>query len=144
MNEIINCIQVTDTIATSGQPTKEQFKRIADNGFDVVINLAMHNRGALKKEDKIVTQNGMIYYHIPILWEQPSKERLQIFLQTLKMLQEQGKKVFIHCILNHRVSVFIYHYKKSILKQNDAKLIAPKDFVPNEIWQAFIELDVNV
>jgi protein tyrosine phosphatase (PTP) superfamily phosphohydrolase (DUF442 family) len=142
VKNILNYIKVSNTISTSGQPTKEQFKTIAKEGFDVVINLAMHNRGALKEEDKIVSKNNMIYYHIPITWEKPEIERLNLFLATLKMLQKQNKKVFIHCIKNYRVSVFIYIYKKHILKDKNSKLIAPKGYEPNEAWKKIMKVKI--
>jgi protein tyrosine phosphatase (PTP) superfamily phosphohydrolase (DUF442 family) len=139
MKQILNYIPITDTIATAGQPTKKQFKTIAQNGYEVVINLAMHNRGALKEEDKIVTKNGMLYFHIPIIWEKPSIERLKVFLSLLESLQKQNKKVFIHCIMNYRASVFVYKYKQTVLKDKHAKLIAPKAFKPNKVWRAIIK-----
>ncbi|MCW8839217.1 MAG: protein tyrosine phosphatase family protein [Thiovulaceae bacterium] len=139
MKSILNYIKVSDNISTSGQPTKKQFKIIAENKFDVVINLAMHNKGALKKEDKIVSKNGMIYIHIPITWKAPEIDRLELFLQLLKTLQKEKKKVFIHCIMNYRASVFIYLYKKLILNQQDAEIIAPKEFKPKKVWKKLIK-----
>lgn len=81
IQSILNYIEINDNISTSGQPTKAQFELIAKNGFDIVINLAMHNRGALKEEDKIVSKNGMLYLHIPITWDSPEVERLELFLK---------------------------------------------------------------
>lgn len=144
MKSILNYIQVTDNISTSGQPTKKEFKHIAKNNFDVVINLAMHNKGALKKEDKIVSKLGILYIHIPITWKKPEINRLKTFLLLLKTLEEENKKVFIHCIMNHRVSAFIYQYKKSILNQEDVTLIAPKDFKPNKVWKELMQMEINI
>ena len=144
ITSITNFIKVDENISTSGQPTKKQFKKIAKEGFDVVINLAMHNKGALQDEDKIVSKNGMIYIHIPITWKKPEPDRLPMFLKLLESLQKENKKVFIHCIKNHRVSVFIYHYKKSILKQENVELIAPEDFKPNKVWVKVLQADLKV
>jgi hypothetical protein len=36
---ILNYYQVTDTIASSGQPTDDQFNGIAEGGYDDIINL---------------------------------------------------------------------------------------------------------
>lgn len=141
MESILNYIKVNDNISTSGQPTKKQFKMIAENGFDVVINLAMHNKGALKEEDKIVSKNEMIYIHIPITWKNPELDRLQLFMHLLKTLQDEKKKVFIHCIMNYRASAFIFQYKKLILNQADAKLIAPKEFKPKKVWKKLMEIE---
>ncbi len=140
MKSIKNYIKVSKNISTSGQPNKEEFEIIALNGFDVVINLSMHNKGALNKEDKIVSKNEMIYIHIPITWKKPEKKRLKLFLSLLETLEKENKKVFIHCILNHRVSAFMYLYKKIVLKQENATLIAPKDFEPNKVWKKLIDI----
>ena len=139
----MNYIKINKNISTSGRLEKEQIKLVAKKGFDVIINLAMHNKGALPKEDKIVTKNKMIYIHIPITWKNPEISRLKLFLNILKTLQKNNKKVFIHCIKNYRVSVFIYQYKKTILKQKDLEFKAPKRFKPNKKWQKIIDLDIK-
>ena len=143
MDSILNYIQIDDNISTAGQPTKKQFKIIAENNFDIVINLAMHNKGALKEEDKIVSKSGMLYIHIPITWKTPEIERLKIFLNLLKVLQQENKKVFIHCIMNYRASAFIYQYKRFILKQTNIELIAPKKFKPNKVWKKLMQMDLK-
>ena len=140
IKSIINYIKISKSISTAGQPNKEEFDIVALNGFDVVINLAMHNKGALKREDKIVSKNGMMYIHIPITWKSPEKDRLELFLSLLETLEKNNKKVFIHCIKNYRVSVFIYIYKKIILKQEDVKLIAPKGYKPNKVWKKLMKI----
>ena len=115
---------------------KKQFKKIAQKDFEVVINLAIVDYPlALKNEDKIVSKFGMTYIHIPISWESPELDRLELFIQILKTLQIEKKKVFIHCIKNYRVSVFIYLYKKLILKQRNVKLISPKEYSPTDVWK---------
>ncbi|MEA3512727.1 MAG: phosphatase [Campylobacterota bacterium] len=141
MKDILNYIKVNKHIATAGQPRKKQFKKIAKKDFDVVINLAiLDHPKALKDEDKIVSKLVMSYIHIPISWEKPEIDKLELFLYILSTLQKQKKKVFIHCIKNYRVSVFIYHYKKIVLKQKDTRLIAPKDFKPNKVWKEIIDI----
>ncbi len=141
MKDIKNYIKVNDKISTAGQPTKKQFKKIKKAGFDVVINLATCNlsRGAIKEEDKIVSSLGMSYLHIPITWEKPELDRMKLFLIVLEALQKENKKVFIHCIMNYRVSVFIYKYKQYILNEKNVKLIAPKDFKPNKKWRKILK-----
>lgn len=143
MKNIKNFIQINEHIATAGQPTKKEFKTIAQAGYDVVLNLSMHNKGALKEEDKIVSKNGMLYIHIPITWKEPELDRFLFALDTLKLLQRQQKKVFVHCIMNWRVSILIYQYKKSILYKKNVKLKAPKDFKPNKQWKKIINLNIK-
>ena len=137
-----NYIKINDQISTAGQPTKEEFALIAKEGFEVVINLAMHNRGAFKKEDKIVSKNGMMYIHLPITWKTPEVDRLKLFLKLLESLEKENKKIFIHCIMNYRVSVFMYLYKKFVWKASDDTLIAPAEYEPNEVWQEILNINM--
>ena len=41
--EVLNFYQMTDNIAIGGQPTVSQLSQIADAGYSVVVNLAMHD-----------------------------------------------------------------------------------------------------
>ena len=138
MKKILNYIKVNKQISTAGQPTKKQFETIAKEGFDVVINLSMHNKGALKEEDKIVSKNGMMYIHLPITWKSPELDRLELFLKLLETLEKENKKVFIHCIKNYRVSIFMHVYKKTVWKDKNTSFVSPMDYVPNKIWKSII------
>ena len=141
--DILNYIKINNQISTAGQPTKEEFELIAKEGFEVVINLAMHNKGALKKEDKIVSKNGMMYIHLPITWKAPEINRLKLFLKLLESLEKENKKIFIHCIMNYRASVFMYMYKKFVGKEKNIKFIAPSEYEPNEVWQEILNMDLE-
>lgn len=138
-----NYIKINEQIATSGQPTNKQFKKIAKDGFEVVINLAMHNKGALKEEDKIVSKNGMVYIHLPITWKDPERDRLKLFLKLLETFEKENKKILVHCIMNYRASVFMHLYKKFVWKEKNPKFIAPKEYKPNKIWKRVLRLDVK-
>ena len=55
MEDIYNFLQLSDSIATSGQPTTEQFSAIKDSGYKIVINLALQtSSNALPDEKQIV------------------------------------------------------------------------------------------
>ena len=140
---ILNYIKINDQISTAGQPTKEEFKQIAIEGFEVVINLAMHNKGALKKEDKIVSKNGMMYIHIPITWKGPEVDRVKLFLTLLESLEKEHKKIFIHCIMNYRASVLMHLYKKFVWKEKDMEFIAPTEYEPDEVWQEILDMELE-
>jgi hypothetical protein len=81
----------------------------------------------------------MDYYHIPVSWDNPESNSLNLFLYILQELQKENKKVFVHCAKNYRVAMFIYCYKKNVLKDTNAKLVAPDNFIPNEIWNSFLQ-----
>ncbi len=81
---------------------------------------------------------GISYFHIPVSWESPEVEKLKLFFEIIKSLYRK-KKILVHCVKNYRASVFVYKFQTKILK-NGAKFIAPKEFVPNEVWKKFKDM----
>lgn len=142
MNEIYNYLQLSENLSSSGMPTAEQMKEVADAGVKVVINLAVKTSpGALADEDQIVTSLGMEYIHIPVEWEDPTRQNLEDFFHVMDMHRNQ--KVHVHCQANYRATAFITLYRvlRQGWKQEDAipsmeKIWSPEDF---PVWQKFIE-----
>lgn len=140
LSEIINFLQISDKLATAGQPTIKQFRAIADADYETVINLALPTSdGAIANESQIVQSLGMEYIAIPVNWESPTMADLDKFLQTMEQRQQQ--KIFVHCAKNMRVSAFVYLYRRLRLNHNDGQAIADlhKIWQPNETWQNFID-----
>ena len=87
MKNILNYIKINELISTSGQPKIEEFDLINNEGFEVVINLALCNASnAIENEDKVVTNLGMSYFHIPVDFENPKPSDLKLFLNTMQAL----------------------------------------------------------
>lgn len=144
MSEILNYIKINELISTSGQPKIEQFEEIANEGFEAVINLALHNSSnAIENEDKIVTSLGMSYFHIPVSFEEPKLSDLKLFLNTLQALG--ANKVWIHCAKNYRVSAFMYVYHKYVLNTpfEEVDLSMFNKWSPDETWQALIKVEFD-
>ncbi len=119
MEKIRNFVQLTENIGTAGQPTADQFPIIAENGYKHVINLGMPDHSdALQNEGEIVSALGMNYIHIPVPFDNPSREHVRLFCRILSQLEKD--KVFIHCIMNYRVSAFMYHYLRIIEHRDEA------------------------
>ncbi len=140
LDNIYNFLQLSDLIATSGQPTVEQFSAIKDSGYQVVINLALsESTNALPNEPEIVEEQGMEYIHIPVIWEKPLLENFQSFLEVMEA--NADRHIFVHCVANKRVSAFMYLYR--LLRQGISEEEAQKDlekvWVPNPVWQDFID-----
>ncbi len=140
MQDIINYLKVTEKISTSGQPTAEQFEKIAQEGHEIVINLAVvHSEGKIEHEDDIVTSLGMNYIHIPVDFLEPTVKNLKDFIEILTALSH--KKVWVHCIMNYRVSAFMYVYHKYILKTpfENINLEVFEEWSPDENWQKIMK-----
>ncbi|WP_339379213.1 hypothetical protein [aff. Roholtiella sp. LEGE 12411] len=66
LEDIDNFLQLSDVIATGGQPTTEQFAAIKHSGYQLIVNLALPtSSNALPNEKQIVESQGMEYIHIP-------------------------------------------------------------------------------
>ena len=144
MNDVINFFQITDTIGTGGQPSVSQLYDIAQNGYDVVINLATHNsENAIENEGSIVASLGMTYIHIPVPFEAPTPEHLRKFFRFMNGLSEE--KVFVHCAVNARVSAFVFKYLTMEKKIQAEKATTPllEQWLPqmNLIWRNFLSLE---
>ena len=138
IEKIYNYIQVDEYIATAGQPLEHEFEYISNSGYEIVINLAANDK-TLQNEDLIISKYNMTYIHIPVDWEHPTVESMRLFLEVLKSLHEQKRKIFVHCVKNYRVSMFIYMYKKDILKQASPMLIIPNNHQPSPAWEKILQ-----
>jgi len=74
---ITNYIQISDRLASSGQPEEHQFRYIAKAKYRMIINLAMPNsENAIPEEGYIVAALKMTYVHIPVPFEAPNVDHL--------------------------------------------------------------------
>lgn len=144
LEEIYNFLQLSDRIATSGQPDEEQLMEIGRARYEAVINLALTGTDyALEDEAGLVRSLGMKFIHIPVIWENPTPEDLDAFMDTMDSLQ--GKKVYVHCVANMRVSAFMALYRILRLGWDLERAMQDvhKIWEPNERWAAFIQQVLN-
>lgn len=144
MNKILNYIKINELIATSGQLKIAEFELIANEGFEVIINLALNNSSnAIENEDKIVTDLNMTYIHIPVNFENPNLSDLKLFLNILQSLETH--KVWIHCSKNYRVSAFMYVYHKYVLHTpfEEINLSIFDIWQPSLVWQELMKVSVE-
>ncbi|RXJ90711.1 hypothetical protein CRV01_06055 [Arcobacter sp. CECT 8983] len=142
MNNILNYIKINEQISTAGQPSVEQFQKIKEENFEIVINLALSTAtNALENEDKVVTELGMTYIHIPVDFEEPKVEDLNKFLKVMQAFK--GKRVFVHCAKNYRVTAFMYIYHKHVLNTafDDIDISMFEQWSPSKKWQNLMKID---
>ena len=107
---IANYRWVSETIGSSGQPSEVELEAVARSGYEVVINLGLLGQSySLPDERGVVAALGMEYVHIPVVWEQPTQDDLEQFFAAMDACK--GKKVFVHCAANMRVSAFLALYR---------------------------------
>jgi protein tyrosine phosphatase (PTP) superfamily phosphohydrolase (DUF442 family) len=136
-------VNLADDIGTSGQPTREQFADIAAAGYEAVVNLALPTSdNAIPDEGALVTGLGMAYFHVPVIFESPTQNDLRLFLGVMHALE--GRKKWVHCAANLRVSAFCYHYLRHVRGLDEAAARSPVlvQWAPAmpKVWQAFLTL----
>jgi protein tyrosine phosphatase (PTP) superfamily phosphohydrolase (DUF442 family) len=142
MNELYNYKFFHEKLSSSGMPTAEQMKTVAEAGVQLVINLAPHDvQHAIPNEAELVNSLGMQYINIPVNWGTPTKDGLNIFMDAMDA--NQDKKIHVHCEANFRASAFIAMYRILRLgwKSEEAleimHTIWDDDAYP--VWKMFIE-----
>ncbi len=144
MKNVLNYIKINELISTSGQPKIEEFDLIKNEGFEVVINLALCNASnAIENEDKVVTNLGMSYFHIPVDFENPKPSDLKLFINVMQSLG--ANKVWVHCAKNYRVSAFMYVYHKYVLKTpfENIDLSIFNIWNPDKTWQELMKITLE-
>lgn len=136
INSVKNFVQLTTDVATAGQPRETDFKDIAEAGYKYVVNLGMPGHPhAVPSENKVVTELGLTYIHIPVVFDSPTKDQVRFFCNLMSSLK--GSKVFVHCIMNFRVSAFMYHYLSKIekLPESEAKSLMFEYWELEPVWK---------
>ncbi len=137
--DITNWLRLDERTVTSGQPSETQLMRIAALGVGYVVNLGLHtHKRALADEAGTVAALGMCYIHIPVAFDAPREEDFNRFLAALEVAQ--GVPLYVHCILNARVSAFFYRYRREVLGWDYGAAYADmvRIWRPGGIWAAFI------
>ena len=76
MENIYNFLKLNDNLFSSGMPTPEQIPSIAENGVQVVINLATSkSEGWIPNEKELMEEQNITYYNIPVDWDNPTIRR---------------------------------------------------------------------
>ncbi len=128
--EIYNYRKVSDRLITGGQPTAEQLRAAAAEGFEAVVNLATEQPGrSLEDEAGLVRSLGMEYYAIPVDWGSPKLEDFRRFEELLGRLGET--RTLIHCAANFRVTAFYSLYAQKHLGWTEAQA----EQLRQPVWQ---------
>ena len=141
IESIRNYLQISERMASSGQPEESEFNYIAKAGYQVIINLAMPNSDfSIPEEGYIVSVLKMTYVHIAVPFDAPEISHLKEFIKLLHVYE--SKKIWIHCALNYRVSAFLYLYKTVIQSESpqQAMSVMLPSWQPNSVWQAFMAI----
>jgi len=141
IEEIYNYREADARIATSGQPSEDELAVIAQAGYTVIVNLALHDdpRYSLPDEAGTVQALGLRYVHIPVQFTDPKESDLLAFFDAMD--RHHDARVWVHCAANKRVSSFLGLYRRIRRDWSEEAAFALQRDIwePNPVWQTFIE-----
>ena len=127
---IFNWRRYDRRLTTSGQPTEAQLDDLKALGVAHVINLGLHtHEKALPDEAASVAARDMRYTHIPVAFDNPTEADFQAFCSTMTAADETT--IHVHCIMNYRVTAFLYRYQRDVLGVDEANARAAME----QVWQ---------
>jgi protein tyrosine phosphatase (PTP) superfamily phosphohydrolase (DUF442 family) len=140
VGDVKNFVRVDDRLGTAGQPTESQLRDVAAEGYVAVVNLGLLDPNyCLPDEAGLVASLAMAYRHIPVKFDAPAVADFRAFVATMDA--GAGRKTFVHCAANYRVSAFVALYGELRLGWSRARADehARRVWTPNETWLGFIE-----
>ena len=136
---LLNRIDYSPVLTTSGQPTEAELRLIASAGYDQIIFLAFTNHPrAVAHEDDIARALGLQFIHIPVEWDSPNPAD---FVAFAAVMQTHGSgRTLVHCEVNFRASVFGFLYQVLFAGADVDEALSQMQsiWVPNDTWEAFI------
>ena len=110
LEDIFNFLPLSEKLFTGGMPKAEQLKDAAQRGVNLVINLAPPEvMDALPGESELATSLGMQYINIPVIWNTPTKDGLDRFMDVMD--ENKDKTILVHCQANFRATAFVALYR---------------------------------
>lgn len=90
--------KISDKLSVGGQPTEEDLKGLAKEGFGAIINLRRVGEDNQPldpaAEEKAAKAAGLRYFHIPVNSADPKREQVAAVRAALAQVKEP---VFVHC-----------------------------------------------
>jgi protein tyrosine phosphatase (PTP) superfamily phosphohydrolase (DUF442 family) len=140
IEDIKNFLRIDDRVGTAGQPSEDQLREVAAGGYACVVNLGLLDpKYCLPDEAGLAAALGLAYRHIPVKFDAPAPEDFAAFVAAMDTWA--GKRVFVHCAANYRVSSFMALYGELRLGWTRAQADAHARALwqPNETWLRFLE-----
>ena len=94
IEEIYNYHKVPNLYETSGQPTRNQFKLLIEEDYEIVINLAQESVvGKVAFNEKNILESSKIeYIHIPVDFDNPKESDFE--KKYINLLKAGGSKSY--------------------------------------------------
>ena len=143
--DIRNWQRRDNNLTTSGRLLPSDPARLAAIGVRNVVNLALDDHPeALANEANLLAAHGIRYVHMPVPFDAPT---LAHFEELKTVLSAVDGPTHVHCIMNFRVSAFLYLRERQIgvphgeAHARMAEIWDPltSEWPPAAPWRALIE-----
>jgi protein tyrosine phosphatase (PTP) superfamily phosphohydrolase (DUF442 family) len=81
---ILACVSGPFGSGSAGQIGSGQIALLREEGYEVVINLAVADEDRNGREGFLVAQSWMTYVHIPVDWQQPLISDVEMFFDVMR------------------------------------------------------------
>jgi len=137
LDQIYNFLRINDNLISSGQVTAEQTRLLEPAGVKLVVNLATPDKANdYADEAYLITRQGISYLQIPVAWDTPTFDDLDLFFTVMDASQDHT--VLVHCMANYRAAVFIYLYTTIRGHTEEATARAKLEQIwPAEAWTQY-------
>jgi uncharacterized protein (TIGR01244 family) len=99
--DVTNYHVVNTGLATSGQPSADVLRGLAEQGFKTVINLRTDAEAGTAEEAEIIQSVGLRYVHVPVM---PATLSLEDVATVADILDDPAAgPVLLHCASANRV-----------------------------------------
>ena len=107
MKKIYNYYRIPNLFETSGQPSGEELKSLAKEGFEVVINLASKSilNGKIINEESILRSLQLTYIHIPVDFDNPTEKDFKKFVLSIQKYFDKKNLSIAKLILEFQLFV---------------------------------------
>jgi protein tyrosine phosphatase (PTP) superfamily phosphohydrolase (DUF442 family) len=139
LDDIKNFLAIDDRIGTAGQPSEDELREVASEGYRAVLNLGLLNpEYCLPDEAGLAASLGLAYRHLPVSFDAPAAADFEAFVAQMDAWANE--RVFVHCAANFRVSAFMAVYGEMRLGRgrDRADAHARSLWPPNRTWQQFV------
>lgn len=122
--------RIGPALTTSGRLSPDDPARLARLGVTRVINLALADSpGALADEARLMAAAGIVLVHLPVPFDAPDESHFAAFVDAME--QAGTEAVHIHCIMNWRVSAFLYRWhRRRGMAEADARALLLRHWDP--------------
>lgn len=94
--------KISDEFSAGGQPTPEDLKQLADEGFKSVVNLrSLNETGVLVDEQQQAVTFGLQYVNVPL---QSTEANAELTAKVLTEVEQLPTPVYFHCGVGGRAS----------------------------------------